>query len=112
MVTREHTLGHKDFTLQRAWEQKFDVPKKRAEMQQADIQKGKEEYAAEKLKEFKQTHPTSAHPGMVSGQSSRFSTYKPSDATSGAEPWKAPAGMRKAANQPWRQAAIAKVAAA
>src|SRR5271154_897907 len=32
MVQREHTLGRKDFSLQKAWEAKFNVPEKRAEI--------------------------------------------------------------------------------
>jgi hypothetical protein len=111
-VERQHTLGHKDFSLKSAWETKFNVPAKRTEIQAAEIQKGKDEYAELKLKEYKQTHPGSSHPGMVSGQSSRFATYKPADANAGSEPWKTPAGMKKSANQPWRDKAISKVAAA
>lgn len=110
MVQRENTLGHKDFTLQRAWEQKFDVQKKRSEIAAADTQKMVDEKVAAALKDYKQKQ--GSNPGLVSGQSSRFATYKPSDATSGAEPWKTPAGMKKSANQPWRDKAIQKVAAA
>ena len=112
LVQREQTLGHRDFTLQKAWEQKFDVQKKRQEISAAEIQKGKDDYAELKLKEYKQTHPGSSHPGMVSGQSSRFATYKPSDSTDSKKPWQTPAGMKKSANQPWREAAVSKVAAA
>ena len=110
MVQREHTLGHRDYSLKQAWESKFNVSAKRQEIQAAEIQKGKDEYAEQKLKEFKQKQ--GANPGLVSGQPSRFSNYKPSDANSGSEPWKTAPGMKKAANQPWRQNAIQKVAAA
>lgn len=111
MVERERTLGHKDFTLQRAWETKFNVPAKRQEMQAATELAGKEAYAAEKLKEYKQKN--GSNPGLVSGQPSRFHTIKESESNgSGKEPWKVPSGQRKSANQPWRDAAIGKVAAA
>jgi hypothetical protein len=110
MVERERQLGHKDFTLQRAWETKFNVPAKRAEMQAADQEKVISERVAAQVKDFKQKN--GSNPGLVSGQSSRFATYKPSDATAGSEPWKVPAGMKRSSNQPWREKAIAKVAAA
>lgn len=111
LVNREHTLGHKDFTLQKAWEQKFDVPKKRAEIAAAEQQKIIDEKVQAGIKEYKQKN--GAHPGLVSGHPSRFSSYKPSDASGeGKEPWKVPAGQRKAANEPWRKQAIGKVAAA
>ena len=108
-VQRQHTLGHRDFTLQKAWESKFNVPAKRAEIQAAEIQKGKDEYAEAKLKEYKQKVGT--NPNLVSGKDSRFATYKPSDANA-TEPWKVAPGMKKAANQPWREKAVQKIAAA
>jgi hypothetical protein len=109
-VQRQHTLGHRDFTLQKAWESKFNVPTKRAEIQAAEQQKFVDEKVQAALKEDRQKR--GANPGLVSGQPSRFATYKPSEANSGSEPWKVPAGMKKAANQPWREKAIQKVAAA
>jgi len=110
MVEREKTLGHRDFTLAKAWEQKFNVPTKRAEMQQAEQQKVIDEKVAAGIKDYKQKN--ASNPGLVSGQPSRFSNYKPSDANSGAEPWKTPAGQRKVSNQPWRNQAVGKIAAA
>ena len=106
-VTRQHTLGHKDFTLKQAWETKYNVPAKRQEITLAEQKKHDDEIRAQVIKEERQR--VGAHPGLVSGQPSRFSNYKPSDATEGKEPWKVPAGMRKAANQPWRDKAIQKV---
>ena len=106
-VQRQHTLGHKEFTLKQAWETKYNVPAKRAEIQVEVQKKHDDEIRAQVIKEERQR--VGAHPGLVSGQSSRFSNYKPSDATEGKEPWKVPAGMRKQANEPWRQKAIAKV---
>jgi hypothetical protein len=109
-VQRQHTLGHKDFTLQKAWEAKFDVPTKRQEILKAERQSEIDAAVAAARKEDRQK--AGSHPGLVSGQPSRFSTYKPSDANGGAEPWKVPAGMRKEANKPWRDRAVQKVAAA
>lgn len=108
MVTREHTLGHRDFTLQKAWEQKFNVPAKRQEISAAEIQKGKEDYAQQVLKEDRQKN--GSNPNVRSGVPSRFSTYKPSDADGGTKPWQTPSGMRKSANQPWRDKAASKLA--
>lgn len=110
IVQREHTLGHKDFSLQRAWEQKFNVTAKRDEMAKAERQKEIDAGIQAGIKDFRQKQ--GANPGLVSGQPSRFSNYKPQDANAGAEPWKVPAGQRKTANQPWRDKAVQKVAAA
>lgn len=108
-VQRQRTLGHKDFSIRQAWETKYNVPAKRQEIQAAEQQKVIDEKVQAGIKDYKQKN--GAHPGLVSGQSSRFATYKPSDGNA-AEPWKAPAGMRKSANQPWRDKAVQKVAAA
>lgn len=108
MVSREHTLGHKDFTLQKAWETKYNVPAKRAEIAAAERQKDIDTAVAARLKEEKQKSGDNPH--TRSGQPSRFSSYKPSDADSGKKPWQVPAGMRKSANQPWREAASTKIA--
>lgn len=107
-VQREHTLGHKDFTLQRAWEQKFNVPEKRAEIAAAARQTDIDTAVAAKLKEERQKSGDNPH--VRSGQPSRFSTYKPSDAAGSQKPWQVPAGMRKAASQPWRDNAAQKLA--
>jgi len=107
-VAREHQLGHKDYTLRAAWEKKHNVEQKRSEIRAAEDLKGKEEFAALKLKEYKQAHGD--NPAVRSGQPSRFSTYKPSDADGAKKPWQVPNGMRKSANQPWRDGAKAKIA--
>jgi hypothetical protein len=109
-VQRQHTLGHRDYSLKAAWESKFNVPAKREEIAKAEQQKTIDAAVAAARKEDRQK--AGSNPGLVSGQPSRFSTYKPSDANSSAEPWKAPAGMRKATNQPWREKAVQKLAAA
>ncbi|MDE2099393.1 MAG: hypothetical protein KGL39_19230 [Patescibacteria group bacterium] len=108
-VQRQHMLGHKDFTIQNAWEAKYNVPAKRQEIQAAELQKAKEEYAEAKLKEYKQKN--GSNPAMVSGQPSRFSTYKPSEGNN-TEPWKTPRSQQKVSNQPWRDKAAQKIAAA
>jgi hypothetical protein len=110
LVQREHTLGHKDYTLQKAWEQKFNVTAKRSEIQQAEQQKFVDEKVQAALKEERQKH--GANPGLVSGQPSRFSHYKPSDGQAGSEPWKTAPNMKKAANQPWREKFADKVRSA
>jgi hypothetical protein len=99
-VTRQHTLGHKDFTLKQAWETKYNVPTKRAEIQQAERKAETDVAVQAALKEERQKH--GSNPGLVSGQPSRFSHYKPSDGQAGSEPWKTPPNMKKQANQPWR----------
>lgn len=106
-VTREHTLGHRDFTLKSAWERQFKVPEKRAEVAAAERQKDIDTAVAAKLKEERQK--TGDNPNVRSGQPSRFSEYKPSD-KGGQKPWQTPNGQRKSANQPWREAAASKLA--
>jgi hypothetical protein len=108
-VQREHTIGHRDYTLQKAWEAKYNVPAKRAELQAEEQKKHDDQVRNDALKEYKQAHGD--NPQTRTGQPSRFSTYKPSDA-GGQKPWQVPAGGRKAASQPWRDAAAAKVSAA
>jgi hypothetical protein len=109
-VQREHTLGHKDFTLQKAWEGKFNVTAKREEIQAAASKAVTDAAVQAALKEERQKN--GAHPGLVSGKPSRFSTYNPADANNGHEPWKTPIGQKKAANQPWREKFAEKVRAA
>lgn len=109
IVSREHQLGHKDFTLRQAWEQKHNVPAKRAEVTAAEAKKHDDEVAANTLKEYRQKHGD--NPQVRSGQPSRFATYKQSDGGD-KKPWQVPAGMKKSAQQPWRDAAKSKLAAA
>lgn len=108
MVHREQTLGHKDFNIQKAWEQKYNVSAKRQEISQAETQKVIDEKVQAAIKEDRQKN--GANPNIRSGQPSRFSTYKPSDADGGTKPWQVPNGMRKSANQPWRDKAASKLA--
>lgn len=103
-VSRQHTLGNKGFTLEQAWEGKYNVPAKREEVSKAAQQKHDDEIRASAIKEERQR--MGANPNVRSGAPSRFSTYKPSD--SGKEPWKAPRSQGER-NRPWRQNAIAKV---
>jgi hypothetical protein len=107
-VEREQTLGRKDYTLTKAWEDMNNVPAKRQEIAAATQQKTIDEAVAAKLKEERQAH--GQNPNVRSGQPSRFSTYKPSDSNS-TKPWQQPAGMRKSSNQPWRDAAASKIRA-
>src|SRR5208282_410696 len=108
-VQREHTLGRKDFTLRAAWERKHNVEAKRAEVRAVEQRKHDDEVGAAALKAYKEKNGDNPH--VRSGQPSRFSTYKPSDG-GGAKPWQTPSGQKKAANQPWRDSAKAKIAAA
>lgn len=107
-VEREQTLGRKDYTLHNAWEEVNNVPAKRAEMAAADQQKRDDVIRAEERKKIHEAG--GQNPNVRSGQPSRFSTYKPSDANS-TKPWQTPSGMRKSANQPWRDAAASKIRA-
>lgn len=107
-VEREQTLGRKDYTLQHAWEEVNNVPAKRAELAAAERQKHDDTIRAEERKKIHEAG--GQNPNVRSGQPSRFSTYKPSDANS-TKPWQQPAGMRKSANQPWRDAAASKLRA-
>jgi hypothetical protein len=109
-VQRQRTLGHKDFTLKQAWEAKFNVPAKRQEILAAERKVETDAAVQAALREDRQKR--GANPNMVTGQPSRFSTYNPADANAGKEPWKVPAGQRKAANQPWREKATQKIAVA
>jgi hypothetical protein len=106
MVDREHTLGHKDFSLQKAWEQKFNVPEKRAEIQKAERQKEIDAAIAADRKVQAEKH--GSNPNVRSGQPSRFSNYKPTDAAGNKEPWKASHSSNER-NRPWREKAVAKV---
>jgi hypothetical protein len=111
-TVRQRKLGHTNFTLRNAWEQKFDVPKKREEIAAAAEQKKIDAAVSEALKSDREKH--GANPNTRSGQPSRFATYKASDAGgNNAEPWKTPrSGMKSVMRQPWRKESAAKIAAA
>jgi hypothetical protein len=106
MVEREHTLGRKDFTLQKAWEAKHNVPEKRAEIQKAEQQKVINAAIAADRKVQAEKH--GSNPNVRSGQPSRFSSYKPTDAAGGKEPWKSShsSGER---NKAWRDNSVVKI---
>lgn len=106
-VNRQRTLGHKDFSIRQAWETKYDVAKKRDELRAAEQKKHDDEVRAAALKEYRQSNGDNPH--IRSGQPSRFSTYKPSGSNGGKEPWKVPAGQKRAAMHPWREKAVSAV---
>ncbi len=103
-VNRQHTLGNKNFTLEQAWETKYNVPAKREEMSKAAQQKHDDEVRNAALKEYREKN--GSNPNLRTGVTSRFSTYKATD--SGKEPWKAPHSVNER-NRAWRQNAIQKV---
>lgn len=106
MVEREHTLGRKEFTLQKAWEQKFNVPEKRAEIAKAEQQKVIDAAVAADRK--LQAEKNGNNPNVRSGKPSRFDTYKPSDAAGAKEPWKASHSVGER-NKPWREKSVQKL---
>ena len=103
-VQRQRTLGNKNFSLKQAWETKHNVEAKRGEIAAASQKKHDDEIRAAAIKEEREKN--GANPNLRSGQASKFSTYKSSDATK--EPWKAPR-LKSQANKPWRDNAIQKV---
>jgi hypothetical protein len=105
-VTRQRTLGNKGYTLKQAWETKHNVQQKRDEIAKAEQQKHDDQIRAEERKKFAEAG--GANPNMRSGQPSRFSSYKPSDANGGKEPWKASRSVNER-NKPWREKATAKI---
>jgi hypothetical protein len=105
-VQRQRTLGHKNFSLEQAWEQAYKVADKRQEIAAAARKKELDEGIAAALKVEREKN--SSHPGLRTGQPSRFATYNPADATT-QKPWQVPAGQRRAAMQPWRDKAVQKV---
>lgn len=104
-VNRQRTLGHKNYTLRNAWETKHNVEAKRAEIAAAARKKETDEAVAAALKAEREKQ--GANPNVRAGATSRFSTYKPSDAA-GTEPWKLPRQVGER-NRPWREKAVAKV---
>ena len=105
-VQRQRTLGHKDFTLQKAWEAKHNVPTKREELAKAERQKEFDAAVAADRKTQAEKH--GSNPNLRSGQPSRFDKIKPSDSANGKEPWKAPHSANER-NRSWREKAVAKV---
>lgn len=105
-MNRQRTLGNKGFTLKQAWETKYNVPAKREELAKAERQK--EIDAAVAADRKVQAEKSGANPGLRTGQTSRFSSYKPTDAAGKNEPWKASHSTRER-NTDWRNKAIVKV---
>jgi hypothetical protein len=103
---RQRMLGNKNFTLKQAWEQKFDVPKKREEIRAAEEQKKIDAAVSADRKIQAEKH--GSNPNLRSGKESRFSSYKPTDAAGNKEPWKASHSINER-NTPWRQKATAKI---
>lgn len=105
-VNRQRTLGDKSYTLKKAWETKHNVEQKRQEIQKQERQKEIDAAVAAARKEDREKQ--SANPHTRSGVPSRFSSYKPSDASGGKEPWKASHSVNER-NRGWREKAVAKV---
>jgi hypothetical protein len=105
-VARQHTLGNKAFTLKQAWETKHNVPAKRDEIAKAEQLKHDDGIRAEERKKIAEAG--GSNPNVRSGVQSRFSSYKPTDAAGGKEPWKASHSINER-NRPWREKAVAKV---
>jgi hypothetical protein len=103
---RQRTLGNKGYTLRQAWEAKNNVPAKREEISKAERQK--EIDAAVAADRKVQAEKNGSNPNIRTGQPSRFSSYKPSEAAGGKEPWKASHSGNER-NRAWREKSVAKV---
>ena len=103
-VQKQRTLGNRDYSLEKAWETKYNVAAKRDELAKASRQKEIDEAVAAARKADAEARGSNPHLRM--GQTSRFSTYKPTDSTG--EPWKAPRSINER-NRPWREKAVQKV---
>ncbi|MFZ3343327.1 MAG: hypothetical protein WA213_20790 [Terriglobales bacterium] len=105
-VNRQRTLGNRAFTLKQAWETKYNVAAKRQEAQAAAQKKHDDEVVAAALRVEREKN--GANPNLRSGRTSRFSTYKASDAQGEKKPWQSPRGARER-NTPWRENAKVKL---
>jgi hypothetical protein len=105
-ANRQRLLGNKTFSIKQAWEAKYNVAAKRKEVADAAAKKHDDEIREATRKEERQRH--SANPNTRSGNTSRFSTYKPSEASGDKKPWQAPVGKRER-NTPWREMAKQKL---
>jgi hypothetical protein len=105
-ATRQRNLGNKSFTLKQAWETKHNVAAKREELSKAEQQKVID--AAITADRKAQAEKNGSNPNLRSGVQSRFSSYKPTDAAGGKEPWKASHSLNER-NRPWRENAVAKI---
>lgn len=108
-VTRQHMLGNKGFTLKQAWETREQIPQKRQELEAKALQKKIDDAIAADRKT--RAEATGSNPNTRSGQTSRFSSYKPNDAAGGKEPWKASHSVRER-NADWRKKSVEKIRAA
>ncbi len=106
-ANRQRTLGNKNFTLRNAWEARENVAAKRAEVEAAKQKKHDDDLTASVLKAERER--VGANPNLRSGQPSRYSTYKTSDAKV-EKPWQAPRSKHER-NADWRANAKAKVLA-
>jgi hypothetical protein len=104
-VNRQRMMGNKGFTLKHAWEQKFNVAAKRAEIAAEAQKKHDEEIRAAAIKEERER--MSANPHVRRGQPSKFDRYKISE-SSQTKPWQSSRSARER-NTDWRNMALAKV---
>lgn len=105
-VNKQRSIGNKNFSLKDAWEAKYNVSGKRQEIQAASQKKHDDEVRAAAVREERERF--SANPNLRSGQPSRFSMYRATDAKGNAKPWQSERGER-ARNASWRENASAKV---
>jgi hypothetical protein len=105
-ANRQRLLGNKSYNIKQAWEAKYNVAAKRAEVAAAEQKKHDDQIREVTRKEERERH--SSNPNTRSGNTSRFSTYKPSEASSDKKPWQAPRSARER-NTPWRESAKSKL---
>ncbi|MGD0771705.1 MAG: hypothetical protein ABSC05_02670 [Candidatus Solibacter sp.] len=105
-ANRQRLLGNKNYNIKQAWEAKYNVAAKRSEVAAAEQKKHDDQIREVTRKEERERH--SSNPNTRSGNTSRFSTYKPSEASSDKKPWQAPRSARER-NTPWRESAKSKL---
>lgn len=105
-VNRQRTIGNRNYTLKQAWEAKHNVAAKREEIAKAEQQKHDDAVRAEERKKIAESG--GPNPNLRSGKTSRFSTYKSSDAQGDKKPWQSARGARER-NAGWRENAKAKL---
>lgn len=106
-ANRQRQIGNKNFSLRNAWESKHNVAAKRTEIEAVKQKKHDDEITAAAIKADREAR--GANPNLRSGQPSRYSNYKPSDANA-TKPWQAARGKNER-NAGWRENARAKVLA-
>lgn len=106
-ANHQRLLGNKTFSIRNAWEAKYNVQAKREEKRLADEKKHDDAIREATRKEERERH--GSNPNTRSGNTSRFSTYKPSEASdNGKKPWQGPRNARER-NTPWRENAKTKL---